>query len=93
MRARCLLCRNRVEDYQRWRAVFDSHAEAHRAAGLRLSRIWRDADDPNNIFFLFDVADEERALVFLASPDSAEAGAAAGVLDGEFHFVTEDRLY
>ncbi len=88
-----LLCRNRVVDYERWRGVFDSHAEAHRAAGLHLTKMWRDTEDPSNVFFLFGVSDEEAALAFLNSPESAEAGAAAGVLDGEFHFVKDDRIY
>jgi len=42
-----MLCRTRVKDYPTWKAVFDSHADAHRAA----------------------------------------AGQAAGVVDGEYHFV------
>lgn len=30
-----MLCQNRVADFSKWKAVFDSHAQAHRAAGLR----------------------------------------------------------
>jgi hypothetical protein len=84
-----MLCRNRVADYSRWKAVFDSHAEAHRRAGLELVKIWRAVDEPDNVFFLFEVASVHKALEFINDPVSAEAGDAAGVIDGEFHFIEE----
>ena len=82
-----LLCRTRVSEFSKWKAVFDSHAEAHRDAGLHLEHIWRSLEEPNNIFFLFEVTDVEAANAFLHSPESAEAGDASGVLDGEYHFL------
>jgi hypothetical protein len=84
-----MLCRNRVADFPRWKAVFASHAEAHRKAGLSLAKLWRAVAEPNNIFFLFEVASIHKALEFLEDPVSAEAGEAAGVVDGEFHFIEE----
>jgi hypothetical protein len=82
-----MLCRNRVEDYSRWKRIFDSHAPAHREAGLELTDIWRDVADPNNVFFLFVVSSIARARGFIEAPAAAEAGRAAGVLDGEVHFL------
>jgi hypothetical protein len=84
-----MLCRNRVADFARWKAVFASDAKAHLEAGLRLVNIWRSAEEPNNIFFLFEVADADKAKQFLDHPHSAEAGVAAGVIDGEFHFIED----
>lgn len=82
-----MICHNRVEDYDRWRAVFDSHAEAHQETGIRLTSMWRDIEDPNNIFFLFNVVDMNKAREFVTSPEAAEAGEVSGVIDGELHFV------
>jgi len=82
-----MLCRNRVEDFAKWKAVFDSHAAAHRDAGLRLVNVWRCVEEPNNIFFVFEVARMSKANEFIRNPDAAEAGAASGVIDGEYHFV------
>jgi len=82
-----MLCRNRVEDYAKWKAVFDSHPEAHQAAGLRLVDMWRSVEDPNNVFFMFEVADMEKAHEFINDPESAKAGEDSGVIDGEIHFV------
>jgi len=84
-----LLCRNRVADFSRWKAVFDSHAPAHRKAGLRLVNIWRKIEEPTNIFFIFEVADIDKAREFISNPEAARAGAASGVVDGEYHFVSD----
>ena len=60
-----MLCRNRVADFETWKAVFDSHAGAHRTAGLKLVRFWRSVEDPNEVFFLFDVESLEKAQQFI----------------------------
>jgi hypothetical protein len=84
-----MFCRNRVKDFSRWKAVFASHAAAHQDAGLRLVNIWRSSEEPNNIFFLFEVARVDKARQFIDHPDSAKAGEAGGVIDGEFHFIED----
>jgi len=88
-----LLCRNTVRDYDKWYAVFSSHKEAHREAGLVLEQVWRSADDPDNVFFSFRVEDVERARAFLNAPESEDAGEAAGVLEGEYYFVESTESY
>jgi hypothetical protein len=82
-----MLCRNRVSDFSKWKAVFDSHAEAHRDAGLRLVNLWRSIEEPTNIFFVLEVEDLDKAHEFNHSPASARAGEESGVVDGEYHFV------
>ena len=84
-----LLCRNRVADFSRWKAVFASHAQAHQRAGLRLVNLWRSVAEPNNVFFVFEVASVEKATEFISNPEAAKAGEASGVLDGEYHFVED----
>ena len=86
---RFMLCRNRVSDFRRWRRVFDSHARAHRAAGLRLKGLWRDAERPNDVYFLFEVRNMRRARAFIRSPEASEAGAHSGVIGGEYHFIRD----
>ena len=82
-----MLCRNRVLDFMKWKAVFDTHLEAQDDAGLRLVNMWRQVEDSNNVFFLFDVVDEKKATQFLTNPEAAKAGEESGVIDGEIHFV------
>ena len=84
-----LLCRNRVADFSRWRAVFISHESAHRRAGLHLLGIWPRTENRDDVFFMFRVDSFERARAFIADPGAAEAGAVAGVVDGEYHFLED----
>ena len=44
-------------------------------------------DDPNEVFFLLDVADVDRANAFMARPESRETGEKSGEIDGSFHFL------
>jgi hypothetical protein len=84
-----LLCRNRVDDFARWRAVFASHQQAHLNAGLRLINLWRGIENPNNVFFLFEVASEGKAREFISAPEGAKAAESSGVIDGEYHFLQD----
>jgi hypothetical protein len=90
---RYLLCRNRVADFARWRTIFASHQTAHRNAGLRLLKLWRSLEEPNNVFFLFEVDSVEKAREFIGNPEAAKAGEASGVLDGEYHFMEDSGGY
>jgi len=83
-----LLCRNHVVDFDRWWSVFKSHADAHKASGLILLKVWRDIEVANNVFFLFDVESVEKAKSFVSNPEAAEAGKQSGVIEGELHFLS-----
>ena len=82
-----MLCRNRVADFDKWRRIFYANIEAARAAGLQLTNLWRCVDDPNNVFFLFEVRSIEKAQEFVNSSEAAKAGKESGVIDGEWHIV------
>jgi hypothetical protein len=83
-----LLVRNKVKDFDHWKSVFDANLEPPRAAGLTLGHMWRSVDDPQEVFFLFEVEDRGRAEAFMQAPESAATGIEAGVVTGEAHFVT-----
>lgn len=82
-----MLCRNRVADFGKWKKVFDANTPAARDSGLRLVNLWRDMEEPDNVFFLFEVSDTDKAREFIGSPAAAESGRVSGVLDGEYHFL------
>jgi hypothetical protein len=84
-----MLCRNKVADFGKWKAVFDSYNGAHQQAGLTLESLWRVLEDPSNVFFVFAVADLNRAKSFISAPDAAKTGRDAGVLAGDYWFVGE----
>jgi len=82
-----LLVRNRVEDFDRWKRVFDANLDPPRAAGLTLDRMWRSVDDPQEVFFSFRIEDRERAEAFMQAPASAATGVEAGVIEGQVWFL------
>jgi hypothetical protein len=75
-----LLVRHEVADFEAWKAVFDSHAEAQHEAGLRVTRVLRNIDNPNDVFLLFEVDDLEKARGFVSSPAVPEAQRDSGVI-------------
>ena len=82
-----LFVRNKVENFDQWKRVFDSQAEAGNAAGLSLVYVWRSMDEADQVFFLFEVEDRGRAEAFMNTPEAASTGRKAGVIDGDFHFL------
>jgi hypothetical protein len=84
-----MLCRNRVADFARWKTIFASHQTDHRKAGLKLINLWRSLEQPSNVFFIFQIDSVEKARQFIHAPDAAKTGEAAGVLDGEYHFLQD----
>jgi hypothetical protein len=82
-----MLCRNRVVDFLRWKTVFSSHQAAHQDAGLRLVNLWRGVEQPDNVFFMFEVTSIDKARKFIGSPEATKAADTSGVIDGEYHFV------
>ena len=57
---------------------------------MKLVHIWREIDNTNNVFFVFEVESLENAKSFISSPEAAETGEEFGVLEGEYHFVEGD---
>jgi len=88
-----MLCRNRVRNFDHWKGVFDSHADAHRAAGLKLVHLWYELNNPRNIFFLFEVEDVERARAFLENADATKAEHESGLIEGDFRFFGQSMGY
>lgn len=74
------IVQHKVRDYATWRPHFDAHEPSRTAAGLTNPRVYRGANDPNNVVLLFDVADIARARTFAASEDLKQAMQNAGVL-------------
>ena len=82
-----LLVRNKVKDFSTWFGYFKGDSAAAAEYGVTLVHLWQTADDPNDVFFLLDVEDVDRANAFMARPESQEIGVKSGVIDGEVHFL------
>jgi heme-degrading monooxygenase HmoA len=61
--------RSRVEDYARWKTVYQAGEAARQAAGWRDQQVFRNPDDPNEIVFLTEVDDLEKARAYAESEE------------------------
>ena len=64
-----LLVRHKVADYRKWKSVFDDHKVVQREAGLKGGRLFRNANDPNEILVLFETNDQNETQQFAESDD------------------------
>jgi heme-degrading monooxygenase HmoA len=76
-----LIVRHKVEDYAKWKPVFDAHGATRQAKGSKGGRLFRNADDPNETVILFEWDDLEKARQFAQSDDLRQAMQRAGVAD------------
>ena len=75
-----LRVRQKVEDFNRWHAIFASHAEAQTVAGLKGLQLLRDATDPSLVVCFFGVDDVETARAFTETPDVSDAQRHSGII-------------
>jgi heme-degrading monooxygenase HmoA len=68
-----------IEDYDKWKAVFDEQGATRQAAGSKGGFVLRNADDPNQITVLLEWDNLENARAFAGSDDLREAMQRAGV--------------
>ena len=74
-----VLVRHTVEDFDRWKTVYDDHRSTRDEAGLSELNLWRNSEDQNEVVMLFDAPDMEKAQAFLGSDDLKETMQNAGV--------------
>lgn len=85
-----LLVRHRVRDYDRWKEIFDAHADERAAAGSLGGRVFRDGDDPEDVVIVLEWADLDRARDFAEREDMQESMERAGVMgEPDFLFLAE----
>jgi DNA-binding Lrp family transcriptional regulator len=82
-----LIVRNKVKHFSTWYEYFKADSTVAAEYGVTLASLWKTAEDPNDVFFLLDVEDVDRANAFMARPESHELGVKSGVIDGEFHYL------
>jgi uncharacterized protein (DUF1330 family) len=85
-----LLVRHKVDDYAEWKPVFDEHGATRRAAGSKGGRLFRSADDPNELVILLEVDELDKARQFAESQDLRQAMQRVGVADRpDVYFLEE----
>ena len=74
-----LTVQHTVQDYQTWRAVYDSVGELQRAGGVTAESVHQLAGDPNTVLVLHHFATVAQAQAFLTNPDLKRAMEQGGV--------------
>jgi heme-degrading monooxygenase HmoA len=86
--------RHRIRDYARWREVFDADTGNREAAGCRGARIFRNAEDPQEVVVLFEWDSLERARRRIESArlgqEFDKAGVSGGIGQTEFYLLEEE---
>jgi hypothetical protein len=79
-----------VEDFDKWKAVFEEHGENRRKNGATGHRLYRSVDDSSQQVIVNEFADLDGARAFLADPSLQEAMSRAGVTSAPNIWVTEE---
>jgi hypothetical protein len=75
-----LTIHHKVKDYATWRAGYDAHQTSRRTAGITNGRVFRNAEDPNDVVVVQDVADVAKARTWFGSEDMKETMQKSGVI-------------
>jgi quinol monooxygenase YgiN len=88
-----LYVQHEVEDYDKWRTVFDSKSDLHAEAGVSPVAIARNLGNTNALTVVLTAADFETLENFANNPDLKEAMMNAGVVvEPEFKFMNLQSL-
>ena len=69
-----------VKDYSTWRLAYDGREKSRVSAGITNGRVFRNAENPNDVVILQDVADVARARNWLGSDDMKATMQKSGVV-------------
>jgi hypothetical protein len=70
----------KVKDYAAWRTDYDGREKSRLSAGITNGRVFRRAEDPNDLVVLQDVADVPKARSWFGSDDLKAAMQKSGVV-------------
>jgi hypothetical protein len=70
----------KVKDFNAWRTSYNGHEKDRASAGITNGRVFRSADDANDVVILADVADISKARTWLGSTETKSLMEKSGVL-------------
>jgi hypothetical protein len=70
----------KVKDYAAWRTAYDGREKGRVSAGITNGRVFRRAEDPNDVVILQDVADVAKARTWFGSDEMKAAMEKSGVV-------------
>lgn len=82
--------RHKVEDYEKWKSVFDENRAFRTAGGEKGGRLFHNIDDPSETIIIFRWDTIESARKFTESEDLKKAMQKAGVAEKPDIFFLEE---
>jgi len=70
----------KVKDFNAWRTSYNGQEKDRTTAGITNSRVFRSADDQNDVLILADVADVSKARTWLGSSEMKSAMEKSGLV-------------
>ena len=85
-----IIVRHKVKDFKKWKPYFDNHGIVRQATGSKGGKLFRNAENPNEVFILFKWDNLQNAKKFTQLDDLKEVMMKAGVSDKpDIYFVEE----
>jgi uncharacterized protein (DUF1330 family) len=84
------LVRSKVEDYAKWKPVFDEMGTTRKAASSNGGYVFRNINNSNEIVVLLEFEDLRKARQFAESEDLKQAMQRAGVVDKPDIYLLEE---
>lgn len=76
-----LLVRTKVQDFAKWKSIFDQHSESRRANGSKGGFFFQNADNPNETIFLLEWDSLDKARRFAGDQTVQNVLVQAGLTD------------
>jgi len=76
-----MIVKHKVEDYNKWKSLFDAALPLRKMNGEQSCDIFRNSKDPNDVSILFEWNDIQKAIKYSQSEDLRDAMKHAGVID------------
>lgn len=89
MSAPYVLIVHEVEDYPRWKTVFDEAADMRHAAGELAYRLFAHEGEARQVVHFSRWTSLDAARAFFESPELVEIRRVAGVRAPQFHYLNE----
>lgn len=68
-----------VEDFAKWKLVYDDHTSARKVSGSKGAQVLQNSNNPNEVVIILEYESVEEAKAFAASEGLKNAMAKAGV--------------
>jgi heme-degrading monooxygenase HmoA len=81
---------HKVEDYAKWRIVYDSADSTRRSFGMTGARVFHTTTSPNEVVIITDWSTADQARAYSQSPELRQAMQNAGVISQPEVLILEE---